>query len=132
MKRINKTKKYQLLNSRSIAIKELEKSYLNNYNNNSIINNKTIKLKPILDISSINNKERNKKEKNDLNDLNNDKINKKYFETRRISVDWSGDNKDIKEKEQEKTDKQCTNISKLNLSFGENDNEDNMSNNKKK
>ena len=130
VKRINKTKKSQLLSSRTTILKELEKTCINNYNSNCIINNnnKTIKLKPILDISSINTKERNKKEKNDLNDINNDKINKKYFETRRISVDWSEENK---EKEQDKTDKQCSNISKLNLSFGENDNKYNMSNNKK-
>ena len=133
VKRINKIKKSQFLNSRTVALKDLEKSCLNNYNNNSIIdNNKTTKIKPILDISSINIKERNKKEKNDLNDIDSDKVNKKYFETRRISVDWSNDeNKDNKEKDQDKTDKQGNNTSKLNLSLGENDNRYSMSNIKK-
>ena len=46
VKRINKTKKSQLINSRTTGLKELEKTCINNYNSNCIINNnnKTIKL----------------------------------------------------------------------------------------
>ena len=126
VKRINKTKKSQLSNSRTVKLKESEKSCINNYNSNVIINNnKSKKIKPIFDTSSINIKERNNKDKKELNYLDNDKINKKYFETRRISVDWSND--ENKDKEPDKADNHFTNVSKLNLSFGENDNKYNVS-----
>ena len=130
VKRINKNKKNKLLSTKTITMKELEKSALNNSKNN---NRKTIAI--INNINEIKEKKINKKRNNmnDIKDLENDKENKKYFETRRLSGDWGKDeNKDLEkiydkiiseEKYNNNTNKNLSNnISKLNIDLDENEN----------
>ena len=130
VKRINKNKKNKLLSTKTITMKELEKSALNNSKNN---NRKTIAI--INNINEIKEKKINKKRNNmnDIKDLENDKENKKYFETRRLSGDWGKDeNKDLEkiydkiiseEKYNNNTNKNLSNnISKLNIDLDENKN----------
>ena len=135
VKRINKNKKNKLLSTKTITMKELEKSALNNSKNN---NRKTIAI--INNINEIEEKKINKKRNNmnDTKDLEDDKENKKYFETRRLSGDWGKDeNKDLEkiydkiiseEKYNNNTNKNLSNnISKLNIDLDENENENNYS-----
>ena len=149
VKHINKNKKSQLLNSRTITLKDFKKTCLNNNNinginntNNNINNKKKKKKEKLNDKTELNIIKRNKNEneEDDLNYLGQDKINKKYFETRRLSIDWGNtDQKDIEKLtdriiNQEKNnnkDNQLSNISKLNLSFDDNDNKSNNKTNKK-
>ena len=131
VKRINKNKKNKLLSTKTITMKELEKSALNNSKNN---NRKTIAI--INNINEIEEKKINKKRNNmnNIKDLEDDKENKKYFETRRLSGDWGKDeNKDLEkiydkiiseEKYNNNTNKNLSNnISKLNIDLDENENE---------
>ena len=135
VKRINKNKKNKLLSTKTITMKELEKSALNNSKNN---NRKTIAI--INNINEIEEKKINKKRNNmnNIKDLEDDKENKKYFETRRLSGDWGKDeNKDLEkiydkiiseEKYNNNTNKNLSNnISKLNIVLDENENENNNS-----
>ena len=135
VKRINKNKKNKLLSTKTITMKELEKSALNNSKNN---NRKTIAI--INNINEIEEKKINKKRNNmnNIKDLEDDKENKKYFETRRLSGDWGKDeNKDLEkiydkiiseEKYNNNTNKNLSNnISKLNIDLDENENENNYS-----
>ena len=135
VKRINKNKKNKLLSTKTITMKELEKSALNNSKNN---NRKTIAI--INNINEIEEKKINKKRNNmnDTKDLEDDKENKKYFETRRLSGDWGKDeNKDLEkiydkiiseEKYNNNTNKNLSNnISKLNIDLDENENKNNNS-----
>ena len=135
VKRINKNKKNKLLSTKTITMKELEKSALNNSKNN---NRKTIAI--INNINEIEEKKINKKRNNmnNIKDLEDDKENKKYFETRRLSGDWGKDeNKDLEkiydkiiseEKYNNNTNKNLSNnISKLNIDLDENENKNNNS-----
>ena len=135
VKRINKNKKNKLLSTKTITMKELEKSALNNSKNN---NRKTIAI--INNINEIEEKKINKKRNNmnNIKDLEDDKENKKYFETRRLSGDWGKDeNKDLEkiydkiineEKYSDNTNKNLSNnISKLNIDLDENENKNNNS-----
>ena len=135
VKRINKNKKNKLLSTKTITMKELEKSALNNSKNN---NRKTIAI--INNINEIEEKKINKKRNNmnNIKDLEDDKENKKYFETRRLSGDWGKDeNKDLEkiydkiineEKYSDNTNKNLSNnISKLNIDLDENENKNNYS-----
>jgi len=135
VKRINKNKKNKLLSTKTITMKELEKSALNNSKNN---NRKTIAI--INNINEIKEKKTNKKRNNmnNIKDLEDDKENKKYFETRRLSGDWGKDeNKDLEkiydkiiseEKYNNNTNKNLSNnISKLNIDLDENENKNNNS-----
>jgi hypothetical protein len=135
VKRINKNKKNKLLSTKTITMKELEKSALNNSKNN---NRKTIAI--INNINEIKEKKINKKRNNmnNIKDLEDDKENKKYFETRRLSGDWGKDeNKDLEkiydkiiseEKYNNNTNKNLSNnISKLNIDLDENENKNNYS-----
>ena len=135
VKRINKNKKNKLLSTKTITMKELEKSALNNSKNN---NRKTIAI--INNINEIEEKKINKKRNNmnNIKDLEDDKENKKYFETRRLSGDWGKDeNKDLEkiydkiineEKYNDNTNKNLSNnISKLNIDLDENENKNNNS-----
>ena len=135
VKRINKNKKNKLLSTKTITMKELEKSALNNSKNN---NRKTIAI--INNINEIEEKKINKKRNNmnNIKDLEDDKENKKYFETRRLSGDWGKDeNKDLEkiydkiiseEKYNNNTNKNLSNnISKLNIDLDENENKNNYS-----
>ena len=135
VKRINKNKKNKLLSTKTITMKELEKSALNNSKNN---NRKTIAI--INNINEIKEKKINKKRNNmnNIKDLEDDKENKKYFETRRLSGDWGKDeNKDLEkiydkiiseEKYNNNTNKNLSNnISKLNIDLDENENKNNNS-----
>ena len=130
VKRINKNKKNKLLSTKTITMKELEKSALNNSKNN---NRKTIAI--INNINEIEEKKINKKRNNmnNIKDLEDDKENNKYFETRRLSGDWGKDeNKDLEkiydkiiseEKYNNNTNKNLSNnISKLNIDLDENKN----------
>ena len=144
VKHINKTKKSQLLNSKTITLKDFKKTCLNNNNNNinnKIDNKKKKKKEKLNDKTELNYIKKNKKEneEEDLNYLGEEKINKKYFETRRLSIDWGNTNNNDIEKltdriinqEKNNIDKQISNISKLNLSFDDNDNKSNIKTNKK-
>ena len=135
VKRINKNKKNKLLSTKTITMKEFEKTALNNSKNN---NRKTIAI--INNINEIEEKKINKKRNNmnNIKDLEDDKENKKYFETRRLSGDWGKDeNKDLEkiydkiiseEKYNNNTNKNLSNnISKLNIVLDENENENNNS-----
>ena len=135
VKRINKNKKNKLLSTKTITMKEFEKTALNNSKNN---NRKTIAI--INNINEIEEKKINKKRNNmnNIKDLEDDKENKKYFETRRLSGDWGKDeNKDLEkiydkiiseEKYNNNTNKNLSNnISKLNIDLDENENKNNYS-----
>ena len=135
VKRINKNKKNKLLSTKTITMKEFEKTALNNSKNN---NRKTIAI--INNINEIEEKKINKKRNNmnNIKDLEDDKENKKYFETRRLSGDWGKDeNKDLEkiydkiiseEKYNNNTNKNLSNnISKLNIDLDENENKNNNS-----
>ena len=135
VKRINKNKKNKLLSTKTITMKEFEKTALNNSKNN---NRKTIAI--INNINEIKEKKINKKRNNmnNIKDLEDDKENKGYFETRRLSGDWGKDeNKDLEkiydkiiseEKYNNNTNKNLSNnISKLNIDLDENENKNNYS-----
>ena len=135
VKRINKNKKNKLLSTKTITMKEFEKTALNNSKNN---NRKTIAI--INNINEIKEKKINKKRNNmnNIKDLEDDKENNKYFETRRLSGDWGKDeNKDLEkiydkiiseEKYNNNTNKNLSNnISKLNIDLDENENKNNYS-----
>ena len=95
---INKQKqsKLKLSKSKTIPMKEFKKSCLNNDINNKKIKNEE---KNINENNIINKKQRNKLEleKTELNSIEEEKINEKYFETRRLSIDWVKDENENKD-----------------------------------
>ena len=95
---INKQKqsKLKLSKSKTIPMKEFKISCLNNDINNKKIKNEE---KNINENNIINKKQRNKLEleKTELNSIEEEKINEKYFETRRLSIDWVKDENENKD-----------------------------------